>query len=319
VTDALESELDVLFQLSPHEMVDARNALAARLKKAGERDASLRVKSLKRPAPAAWAINQVFFCERELLEAARLQVVQMRELQATDGIDRQQLAAAATAQRATLQAIVDAALRHCAAAGVATGAMQERRVFTTMQGWLAGNGAEAPGRMTRELEPSGFEAIGLLGTPAALPTLPPPLAATHAEPGQQRKPATVSAPALTRLRPTPEPVPTVPSTEELARRARELAGARVIEHKQYVEWAHEREAEQRKKQALAEHEVDRAKRELDDAERALAERRARLAEREAALVSKRAEVDDAERARCAAETALARARAELAKLEAALP
>ena len=317
MTDALETELDALFQLPPNDMVEARNALAARLKKAGERDASVRVKSLKRPAPAAWAINQVFFHERDLLEEARSWVAQVRALQATDGVDRQQLTAAGAAQRVALQAVVDAALRHCAAAGLATGALQERRVFTTVQGWLGGNGAETPGRMTRELEPSGFEAIGLLGTPAPLP-MPPPSAAGQKAPAREHKPAVASvtgaAPVPAGLRRVPQPTEAAPNAEALLRRARELAGARVIEHKQFVEWAQERVIEQRKKQALAAHELERARLELADAERALAERRARLALREAELAQKHAEVEDAERAQRAAEDALTRARAELSKL-----
>ena len=319
MTDALESELDLLFQLPPAEMVEARNALAARLKKAGDRNGSARVKGLKRPAPAAWAINQVFFRERALLEDARAQVANVRALQATDSVDRAQLSAAGEAQRASLQAIVDAALRYCAQAGLPTGPLPERRVFTTVQAWLGGNGAETPGRMTRELEPSGFEAIGLLGAPAPLPAAtasaaarPAPTSATAAvKPVATVKPAAAAAskPPGT-LRSVP---PAAESAQEQARRARERLEARVIEHKQFVQWAQERVVEQRKKQALAEHEVGRAQLEVADAERALAQRRSRLAEREAELARKRSEVEDAQRAQRSAEDALAQARADLSK------
>ena len=322
MTEGFEAELDALFQLPPAEMVEARNALAARLKKSGARDTATLVKALKRPAPAAWAINQVFFRERACLESARAEVVRVRELQATDGVDRQQLAAAVAAQRTALQAVVDAALRYCAAAGLPTGTQQERRVFATVQGWLGGNGEEAPGRMTRELEPSGFEGLGLLAAPAPLPAAasapPPPLKAAAAAASASLPPlkAAAAAPAARRepaRTPAPAP-PAGPSPEELALRARQAAQARVLEKKQSVEWARERLGELQKKQGLAEQAVERAKHEVEDAEKALASCRARLLEREAELARRRNETADAARAQNAAELALTQARATLAKL-----
>lgn len=301
----LEAELDALFQLPPSEMVAARNELVARLKKAGERDAAARVKALKRPAPAAWAINACFFRERALLEAALADVAQVRELQAADGVDRQQLAAAVAAQRASLQTVVDAALRHCAAAGLPTAGAQERRVFATVHGWLGGSGSEVPGRMTEELEPSGFEGLGQLGTPAPLPAAtsqpsqPAPLPSRPAKPARKAaEPATAAA----------------PSALELARRAREQAEARVREHKQAATWAATRLAEKREKLSVAEQAVERAKREVEDAARALAERRSRLHEKEEEQTRRHSDVEEAERAQGEADKALAHARGELAKL-----
>jgi hypothetical protein len=299
---ALESELDTLFQLPPAEMVAARNALVAQLKKAGQRDDAARIAALKRPAPAAWAINQVFFQERAVLERALAEVAQVRALQASDGVDRQQLAAAIAEQRRALQAIVDAALRHCAGAGLPAGAPQERRVFATVQSWLGGGGDEAPGRMTRELEPSGFEAQGQLGAPAPLPlpSAAPPRPVVKAQPTSAAK---LAAPAE-------KPAPVV----SLAKVARERAEQRVREHKQSVEWATERRAEQQKKHTVAEQAVERARHDVEDAERTLALRRAALAERETELTHKQSELEAAARARRDAEAQLAQARTELAKL-----
>ncbi|HET8932488.1 MAG TPA: hypothetical protein VFN67_03565 [Polyangiales bacterium] len=398
MTEALETELDALFQLPAAEMVAARNALVSRLKKAGEREAAGRVSALKRPAPAAWAINQIFFQERELLERALAEVARVRELQATEGVDRQQLAAAVACHQAALQSVVDAALRNLAASRLPNAGPNERRVFATVQGWLGGGGDEAPGRMTRELEPTGFDGLGQLGIPAPLPAAggeptsappkaagaagsasvqasagegtkaagstspqasasasPPPRAAgvsssvglsaggkaASAPPGAAGVSSSVglsaggkaaSAPppraaggagpllpaAARRLASVPpvanETAPPAPDPEEVARRAREQAEARVFERKQSFEWAEGRLAEQRKRQSAAEQAVERAKHDVEDAERALALRRATLTDRQGELARRQEEREEAERAREAAERALQDARAELAKL-----
>src|SRR5262249_27956751 len=57
----LEDELDALFKVPLTEFTVARNALAARLKKAGNRDESDRVKALSKPTLSAWAVNQLYW------------------------------------------------------------------------------------------------------------------------------------------------------------------------------------------------------------------------------------------------------------------
>lgn len=314
MSDPLETELDALFQLPAAEMVAARNALVSRLKKAGQREAAVRVSALKRPAPAAWAINQIYFQARDLLEQALAEVTRVRELQASEGFDRQQLAAAVASQRVSLQAVVDAALRNLVASGLPNNGPYERRVFATVQGWLGGSGDEAPGRMTRELEPSGFESLGQLGVPAPLPAAaaqpggaPPTAAAQHQGDGTSRSTAAQDSGGGAQLSAAAQPA-------ALARRAREQAEALVLERRQALEWADGRLSEQRKKHAAAQAAVDRAEHDVEDAERALALRRAALKERQAEHANRQHDLDDAERARKAAEDALTLARAELQKL-----
>jgi hypothetical protein len=177
VPDPLESELDRLFQLPPSDMVEARNALVDQLRKAGDKAAAARVKALKRPTPTAWALNQVHFREPEVLARAQRHTAHFRELQARDGVQRDELAAAALAQRNALRQAVDAALRACATLGIASGAPQERKLLTTLQAWLAGAADAAPGRLTQEIEPTGFEAVASVGQVAVSappPPAPPP-------------------------------------------------------------------------------------------------------------------------------------------------
>jgi len=70
-TGPLDAELDELFRQPPAAHVEARDALATKLRKAGDRASAERVKKLKRPSPPAWAINQLCFQKPELLEAAQ--------------------------------------------------------------------------------------------------------------------------------------------------------------------------------------------------------------------------------------------------------
>src|SRR5215831_5857903 len=57
----IEDETDELFKLPLTEFTASRNALAARLKKAGNRDEAERVKALAKPPLSAWAVNQLYW------------------------------------------------------------------------------------------------------------------------------------------------------------------------------------------------------------------------------------------------------------------
>src|SRR5690349_14637442 len=108
--EGLGSELDALFALTPDAMVEARNALSVRLRKAGDTANAARVKGLKRPSPAAWALNQLHFHESGLLEQAIGEAERVRALHAQTNVDAQALRAAASAQRAAITLLVESGL-----------------------------------------------------------------------------------------------------------------------------------------------------------------------------------------------------------------
>ena len=64
----LEDEFAALFKLPLTEFTVARNALAARLKKAGRGEGSERVKALVKPSISAWAVNQLYWRHRDAFE-----------------------------------------------------------------------------------------------------------------------------------------------------------------------------------------------------------------------------------------------------------
>jgi hypothetical protein len=301
VDDPLEAEIDRLFQLPLAEMVEARNALADQLRKAGDRAAATRIKALKRATPGAWAINQVFYRQRELLERARERAAQLQQLHAQPGLDRQQLSASVDAQRSALQAVVDAAMRCCEDAGVQAGPAQQRKVFSTLQAWLGGSGDEAPGRMTHDIEPSGFGAAFALGV--AVPAPLPPSAA--AAPASSAPPAAVTAkPATPRA-----PVEVRPDPRLL-----EQATLRLAERQQRALEAALRARDRRAAHAEAERALLRAEATVLEAEKTLADSRARVAERRAELARASDSAEAAERARAEAEHHLAQANAELERV-----
>jgi hypothetical protein len=73
VVPELESELDDLFGRPLSDFTSGRNELAKRLRKAGQEDAAERVQALKKPSVPVWAVNQLARRHpedlRELLDA----------------------------------------------------------------------------------------------------------------------------------------------------------------------------------------------------------------------------------------------------------
>jgi len=289
VTVSLDAELDALFQLPPAEMVEARNALVERLRKAGDKASAQQVRALKRPAPAAWALNQVHFHQPTLLDDAQAQAARVRALHAQERVDPEELWVLVGAQRAATYAVVEAALAHCASAGLPTAQVQQRKILATVQGWLSGAGQEPPGRMTSELEAAGFDAVAEVGSRAER--------APVARPGSSRP---VSA------------RPSAPARDEQA-----IARARAALHDAERAWDGARESSLAR---AREHETAQAawaktKAELEDAERALSALRFQVKQRTDDVARSREAHEHAQRAQRAAEAERERAREALDKLE----
>jgi hypothetical protein len=175
-----DSGLDQLFQLPLDQFTAARNALA---KQSGADGAAIR--QLTKPPLAAWAVNQLYWRDRESWDA---------------------LIGAAEALRRTHKAVLGGRSGDLRAAGKAHDQAVDRAVKATMS-LLAGSGHpatdasrqaivstlralpadEAPGRLTRTLQPGGFEMLA--GFPIAkgshLASMPKPKAAP---PREQAKP-----------------------------------------------------------------------------------------------------------------------------------
>lgn len=148
----VDDRIDQLYQLPLDQFTPARNALA---KEAGPRAAE--IKSLEKPNAAAWAVNQLFWRERaiydELIEASQELRAAYRDQLAGKSPDVR--AAEATHKAAVKRATQMARTFLEAGGGKASDAVMEaaRETLDILPG------PEQPGRLTKPLKRTGFEAL----------------------------------------------------------------------------------------------------------------------------------------------------------------
>ena len=174
--DSDEEDIDALFQLPFSEFTTARNALALRLKKAGRGDTAATVKAFVRPPISAWAVNQLYWKHREAfnnLVAAGRRFRQAQESQfAGKAADTRGAQSARREALSILSRLADALLRD---GGHNPTPDTMRRVTASLEAvstYSPVSDTPPPGRLTKDLNPPGFESVaGLI--PAAVPAKPP--------------------------------------------------------------------------------------------------------------------------------------------------
>ena len=162
---AIDNHIDDLYRQPLEAFVAARTALAKSL--TGEE--AQRVKRLVKPTVVPWAANQVYWHARRVFNAlvATGSRVRMAQVAALEGRTADVRAASDAHRRAVADAVKEA-LRIADAAGAKPSPDALMRTFEAIS--LAAAPGEAPGRLTRPLQPSGFEALGglkLKGLPEA--------------------------------------------------------------------------------------------------------------------------------------------------------
>jgi len=152
-----DDELDALFKLPLTEFTAARNAVAARVKKAGNRDEAERVKALAKPTLSAWAVNQLYWTYadafKELIAAGKRfgKSGDMREL--------------LNARREAISVLTRHAAELLRNAGHNPTPDIIRRITTTLEALSAYSSradAPIPGRLTADIDPPGFESLAAL-------------------------------------------------------------------------------------------------------------------------------------------------------------
>jgi hypothetical protein len=161
---SLDGKIDDLYRQPLDAFVTARNALAKTL----TGDEAKRVRALVKPTVVPWSVNQVYWQARptydKLIKSGeRLRAAQIASLEGRRGADVRE---AGDSHRTALADAVKAAERLAAAAGANPPADALMRTFETLS--LASEPAEPPGRLTKPLQPSGFEALAGV-TPAGRP------------------------------------------------------------------------------------------------------------------------------------------------------
>ena len=160
----LERELEELFGLPPGDFTAARNDLTKRLKAAGETEEAENVRRLPKPTVPAWAVNQLARREkaavRRLLEAgAKMRTAHEKALSDRAGEDFRK---ATAAERELVQTLTDRARALLEEAGNPASDQVVKRISETLRAASTDDEARElleSGRLTKELEPSGFGAL----------------------------------------------------------------------------------------------------------------------------------------------------------------
>jgi hypothetical protein len=188
----LDAAIDELYSLDPDEFTTRRNELAKQLRGDGRRAAADQVKDLRKPSLPAWAVNQLARRNRREIDLLLDAGHRARDAQrgVLSGEDRGGLEQALQTERQALQTLNSAA----------RAVLRERRsepppallqkISQTLRAAAVtdeGREALARGRLTKELEPAGFEAFAGVAPVARPPRPKRREAPSRAEAAEARK------------------------------------------------------------------------------------------------------------------------------------
>jgi hypothetical protein len=164
-----------LYEVAPDKFTAARNALASRLRREGDRGAADEVKKMRRPSLTAWALNQVARQHPELIENVLEAGGQLREAmqQALSG-DASGVRDAQAAERQAIDEAVAAGLEVLAGAGHPPSDTAKQRMAGTLHAAVVDDTVASrlrAGTLDEDRDAPGF-GLGLEG--GSLPRSSPP-------------------------------------------------------------------------------------------------------------------------------------------------
>jgi hypothetical protein len=264
---------DELYQASLEAFTATRDALAARLKAAGDKDAAAEVKRARKPGVPAWAANQVVWhaaAEWKRLQSAAQALREKHE----KGAGAEDLRQAGRDQREAVQACEARAAELLAQHGHAASPPVLQKVGHTLLALAHGAPGVTPGRLDHDLPAPGFEAFAGLTLTAAPPPSAPP-ADTTAGPVPASKPASKAD---------------ARNAERARRRAAlDAAEARHAETQRAVAKAQSRVAAEEERRNTLQRQLDTAARAHEEARRQLESAESEAAAAEAAWRALQAE------------------------------
>lgn len=159
----LKDEVDGLFKLPLAEFIEARNALAKRLKQNGRADDANLVKTLVKPSVSAWAVNQLYWNHRVAFDRLLAAGHRFHKAQAS-GLSGKvaDLRGSLDARREALLRLSELAESVLSDAGHSPSPDTIRRVTTTLEGISAhASVADGPtlGRLSQDVDPPGFDLL----------------------------------------------------------------------------------------------------------------------------------------------------------------
>jgi len=285
---------------APHEsFVSERKRLAGALKAEGDKAGAAQLAKLGRPPISAWAVNQLWWHARAAFD----------ELFETAAELRKGKLSASPAHRKALASLNARAQKLLSEAGHGANDATLRRIHMTLAGLAAAGSFEpdAPGTLSKDRDPPGFEAFGI--------------ASSSAEPVEDEPKSERSAPTPARAARAPDqphPRGKVAAKPRIAAHGQPSHESAAAERKR----ASEAEAAERKQKAEAEAAARKQKAEAEAAERkraaeAEAKREAERKQRAHDLREAKAELTkkEHERDRLAQQLASAERDLELAQAE----
>src|SRR5215831_9595070 len=158
----IDNDIDALFRLPLPEFIGARKTLAARLKKEGRIEAADRVKALAKPSISVWAVNQLYWRHRNEFDRLIAAGQRFRRAHTSRTAKAGELNEALEARREALNHLSDLAAALLRDAGHSATQDTMRRIATTleaMSAYAALPDDQAFGRLTKDLDPPGFESL----------------------------------------------------------------------------------------------------------------------------------------------------------------
>jgi hypothetical protein len=180
VAGSVEREIDALYELAPEDFTAARDRLAKDLKIRGDPEGAVRVKGLRRPTLAAWAVNQVVRADPDGADALLKAGDELRKAQrrALSGVSGGGLRQAAEHRRKVLRGLLKVGEEILREAGRASAGTLEA-IQATFEAASTDEDAGRlvkEGRLAKELPPpAGF------GTVEGLALVPPPAETARAQ------------------------------------------------------------------------------------------------------------------------------------------
>jgi hypothetical protein len=159
----LEDDIDGLFKLPLAEFTGARNSLAARLKQAGSANDANLVKALAKPSISAWAVNQLYWKQREAFDRLLAAGQRFRQAQTSRTSKKiSDMRGSLNTRREALTHLSDLATALLRDAGHNPTTDTMHRITTTLEGisaYASLSGGPVPGRLTHDVDPPGFESL----------------------------------------------------------------------------------------------------------------------------------------------------------------
>ncbi|MDX6577071.1 MAG: hypothetical protein QOE96_3024 [Blastocatellia bacterium] len=168
-----EDDVDALFKLPLTEFISARKTLATRLKRDGHGHESDRVKSMVKPSISAWAVNQIYWMHREAFDRLIATGQNFRRAQSSRLAAKvAEMRGALDARREALSELSTLATSVLRDAGYNPTPDMVRRVTTTLEAMSAYALLPddlAPGRLTQDVDPPGFDSLASFVPVANMP------------------------------------------------------------------------------------------------------------------------------------------------------